>query len=149
MSQAITNVRAALHKALAKLGYANSHMQPAEGSNNHDSLLHELFIASEGESYFKKRREAALDAVKRHLIEYNDGVDEIADAAPGTEQIMLRGGHYDLVVKKANPSSRLNKTKIENKLKVDYGLSMAEVLQFMAACSDESKPATTIKAISN
>lgn len=144
MQSTTQKLRAALYRAFERLGHANSHACPR--GTNHEPILHELYVCGEGEAYFKKRRQAALDAVHRHVIALNDDVDVIAEQLPGTECIVLEGDYYELLVKKAQPSIRLNKTKLISSLRKE-GWSRDEVDEFIAECSDETKPATTIKAI--
>lgn len=148
MVMSAATVRSAVRKALAKIGNTNSHALPPN-ANNHDAVLHELYVASEIEAYAKKRREEALKAVRNHVVDVNDGVDEIDRVEPGTEQILLNGNHYTLTVKKANPAKRLNAAMVGNRLQTELGLSTGEQLKFMDACSTVSKPATTIRSIGN
>lgn len=146
MTQTVAQIRSALRKALSKLGTTNSHALPS-GGNNHDAVLHELYVASEIEAYGKKRREEALKAVRNHVIEVNNGVDEIERVDPGTEQALIHGVHYSLTVKRSNPSSRLDKTVLQNKLQTDLELDLGAALHFINDCSKTNKAATTIRAI--
>jgi len=103
--------------------------------------LHELFVAHEGWSHFDKRRKAAIqmsiDAA---------GQDEADGVLPGTEQSILDGTHYSLVVKKNNPAERIDKAKIGTSLR-KLGFDEAAVLQFMKEITITTKPATSVRAV--
>lgn len=101
---AVALVRSALQRAMANLGGRNGHALP-EGAGNHDGLLHELFVASEGSAYFKKRFDSAKNSIRDWVTEV-EGSDQISEVEPGTEQVILSGVHYDLIVKCNNPSMR-------------------------------------------
>ncbi len=136
----ITQVRSAIHAALDRVGHRNSHACPADGTNA-DPTLHELYVAHEGWAHFDKRRKAAIKA----------SVDIVGEAerdavAPGTEQSILDGKHYTLVVKKNNPAERIDRAKIGNALN-KRGFTEVEVMNFMEEIKAITKPATSVRAV--
>ena len=134
-----TTVRASLHRALDKIGLRNSHACPVGGSNT-DPLMHELYASHEGWSHFDKRRKAAI---KSCLDVATTNAD---DVAPGTEQSVLDGTYYSLVIKKNNPSERIDKAKIGTALR-KRGFDEGAVLIFMAEITNETKAATSVRAV--
>lgn len=156
MPSAVALLRSALQKSMARLGYANGHAMP-QGASNHDSVLHELFIATEGESYFKKRRDAALKAVKAYTVSNGNGTKRdttnyslgacIEEVGEGTEEVVFSAKLYGLFIKKATPSKRLDKKKLEAVL-IAEGFNQADVLKMIDEASSETKAATTVRATS-
>lgn len=136
----IAKMRSALHTALERIGHRNSHVCP-EGGTNADPTLHELFVAHEGWAHFDKRRKAAI----KECIAVA-GEDECEGVAPGTEQSVLDGDIYSLVIKKNNAAERVDKTKIGTVLR-KRGWSEAEVLSFMREITATTKPATSVRAV--
>ncbi len=133
-------VRSAIHAALDRVGHRNSHACPG-GKGNIDPYLHELFVAHEGWSHFDKRRKLAIKA----SIDVA-GQDEADKVAPGTEQSVLEGEYYSLVIKKNNPAVRIDKAKIGTALR-KLGFDEGQVVQFMTDISTETKPATSVRAV--
>ncbi len=136
----IAKMRSSLHSALERIGYRNSHICP-ESKSNVDPLLHELFVSHEGLSHFDKRRKVAISAAIKAA-----GQGAADAVAPGTEQAILDGVSYSLVIKKNNPAERIDRTKINNALH-KRGFTEAEVLKFMADVSVSTKPATSVRAV--
>lgn len=141
MTAEVAKARSSLHKALDRLGHANTHQCPAS-SSNYDRVLHELFVAHEGYAYFDKRKKNAAEAIV-------DVADKGAiDIAPGTEQAVLEGNLYSLVVKVNNPASRIVRGTIAAALmKRGWAKTNDEVNEFINDISRASKPATSIKAV--
>jgi len=137
---AIAKMRSALHTALDRVGHRNAHACPVDGTNA-DPTLHELFVAHEGWAHFDKRRKAAINASVAIV-----GEAERDAVAPGTEQSILDGNHYSLVVKKNNPAERIDRTKIGNALH-KRGFTEVEVISFMQEITATTKPATSIRAV--
>ena len=132
-------VRGSLHRALNKIGHRNAHACPPGGSNT-DPLMHELFVAHEGWSHFAKRRQVATK------MALDTATTSLDDVEPGTEQSVLEGTHYSLVVKKNNPAERIDKAKIGTELR-KLGFDEAAVIKFMAAITNTTKPATSVRAV--
>ena len=135
----VTGVRAALHRALDKIGRRNAHACPPGGSNT-DPLMHDLFTSHESWSVFDKRRKEAI----KSCLEV--ATVKVVDIEEGTEQVVLEGEHYTLVVKKNNASERVDRVKIGTELR-KRGFDEAETLQFMAAITNTTKPATSVRAV--
>ncbi len=136
----VAKVRSAIHAALERIGHRNSHACPADGTNA-DSYLHELYTAHEGLSHFDKRRKVAIKTCVDIV-----GEAEVDAVAPGTEQSILEGDHYSLVIKKNNPAERIDKTKIGTVLR-KRGWDEAEVLGFIQEVSATTKAATSVRAV--
>lgn len=136
----LTQMRSSLHAALDRIGYRNSHVCPPSKSNV-DPTLHELFVSHEMYSKGDKRRKAAIIAA----IEVA-GQSEVDDVAPGTEQSILDGEHYTLVIKKNNPAQRIDRAKISTALR-KRGFSEDEATKFILDITIETKPATSVRAV--
>ncbi len=136
----VAKMRSALHTALERIGHRNSHACPS-GDSNIDPLLHELFVAHEGWSHFDKRRKSAILEATMAA-----GQAEVDSVSPGTEQSVVEGEHYSLVIKKNNASERVDKTKINNALH-RRGFTEVEVVKFMSEITTATKPATSVRAV--
>lgn len=136
----VARVRASLHKAFAKLGYANAHACP-ESKKNYEGILHELYVSHEGKSYFEKRHNVAKDAVVELV-----GQDVVDKVAEGTTQSVLEGDAYSLAIKKNAAAMRIDKAKIGVELRKE-GWDQKKVDKFMSKISVSSKPATSIMAV--
>lgn len=136
----IAQIRSAIHAALDRVGTRNSHACPANGTNA-DPALHELYAAHEGLSHFDKRRKVAIQACIAIV-----GEAERDAVAPGTEQSILEGNHYSLVIKKNNPAERIDRAKIGNALN-KRGFTEVEVISFMDEITTITKPATSVRAV--
>jgi len=136
----LIKLRASLHGALDRIGYRNSHACP-DTTSNVDPTLHELFVSHEGLSHFDKRRKVAIKAA----IDVA-GQSEVDDVEPGTEQAILEGEHYSLVIKKNNPAERIDRAKIGTALR-KLGFSMQQADKFMLDITTETKPATSVRAV--
>ena len=132
-------IRDALFKAMKKLGYANGHKLPVTG-NNTDPLLHELYIATQGASYFTARRKKALSD-----LESNGFLSDLPE--PGDSGIVAKGKVYNLLVKVSNPANRLNHGKLIIKL-AEYGISDSDVRKILDGSKTLSAPAKAIEAVS-
>ncbi len=136
----LNQVRSSLHSALERIGHRNSHTCPVSKSNV-DPVLHELFVSHEGLSHFDKRRKLAIAEAK--LVA---GQSEIDAVVPGTEQSVIDGEHYSLVIKRDQPAKRIDRAKISTELR-KLGFSEDKATAFMLAIVSESKPATSIRAV--
>jgi len=92
-------------------------------------------------SHFDKRRKVAIKAA----IDVA-GQSEVDDVEPGTEQAILEGEHYSLVIKKNNPAERIDRAKIGTALR-KLGFSMQQADKFMLDITTETKPATSVRAV--
>ncbi len=140
MAGEFAKLRSALHTALNRIGHRNSHACPSTTSNA-DPAMHELFAAHEGWAHFDKRRKAAIKACTEIA-----GDAECEKVAPGTEQAVLDGDLYSLVIKKNNASMRVDKTLIGSALR-KKGFSEEEVARFLISIMVDTKPATSVRAV--
>jgi hypothetical protein len=138
--------RAAIHAALQRIGHHNGHACPAGASNN-DPALHEYMVATEGEAYFKKRREQARD----DLIKQCDGkaIDNVVTNVTKTKvkqsAVLLSTSNYTLTLDVAAPSKRLDEAALRNKLQTEHGMSADDVAKLIDACKKPSAPAKSYK----
>jgi len=136
----LAKMRSSLHSALERIGYRNSHVCP-ESKSNVDPTLHELFVSHEGLSHFDKRRKVAI----KSAVEVA-GQSEVDGVEPGTEQTVLDGECYSLVIKKNNPAERVDRAKIATALR-KHGFSEDQATKFMLDIIVETKPATSVRAV--
>ena len=112
-------VKQALTKALARLGTTNGHALP-ESHGNADPILHEVFVAYEGASYFDKRKKSAMKELQDSGM-----IDDADKVTAGNSAMLLNDVHYTLTLDVANPSNRLDAKKLRTELikqGIDSGL---------------------------
>jgi hypothetical protein len=149
MSHDVTMVRAKLRAALDKIGKSNGHACP-ETKSNIDPALHELFIASEAASYWKKRHDdakaAAMD-IATTPAELDVIVTRVTDNMVGESHVLADGDLYMMTLDLNKPSKRLNGTALKNLLQTSYGMSKVEVEGAFSESSSFATPAKKIKVI--
>ena len=96
-------VRAGIHRQLDTVGTKNSGALP-QGVANIDALLHDLFVANEGRSYFTAKHKQAIAAIHVHLDGNGKALPE-----PGDKAVLETGEVYDLIASVNKPYARLDK----------------------------------------
>ena len=149
MSHDVSMVRAKLRAALDKIGKSNGPACPPTDSNI-DGELHELFITAECAAYWKTRHEKAKTsamAVAMTPDELHDMVTRVSDNMVGESIMAASGDLYAMTLDLNKPALRLNSTALKSSLQIDYGLSLQQVNDAFADCSDYSAPAKKMKVV--
>ncbi len=134
----IAKLRTSLSNALEMIGHKNGHAYA--GNDNTGALLHEYFVATEGEGYFKKRRDVALKTLKESgLIE--------EEPPAGSESIVLSTKMFDLSLKKSNPSERFDKAALPKVLIKVFKATAKQIETVQSECVKEGEPSRTFRAI--
>lgn len=114
------SIKDKLFAALEKLGRSNGHSAPSS-QDPADDVMHEYFVASTGESYFKKRREQAKAKLDK-LITPEAG-DRLAKAIASTKKTemggslsVMQGEHYAFEIDIKNGASYLDTGKLKVEL---------------------------------
>lgn len=143
----INMLRAKLRKSMDNIGRNNGHACP-DTKSNVDPVLHELYVAAEGQAYFKVR----FDEAKAAALEVGEGLDKAVEGViamgAGTSVTLAEGDVYTLTADISKPAARLDQTKLRNLLQTEYGLTKANVDTAFAKCSTSNKPATKIRVAS-
>jgi len=113
---------------------------PLASDSNTDGYMHELFIAKRAEGYFKKRSDAAKEALRT-----NGFLDGMPD--PGNKAILYQGEAYILQVAVNMPTKTLDKSKLMTYLATKLGMKSEEITAMIDECSKENKPAEKIDAV--
>lgn len=140
-------LRAKLRSMFDRVGKKNGHACP-ETQSNIDPDMHELWIAAEGESYWKKRHATAKENAHDHIIDGARLAEAIAQAKremAGNEFIAGEGDLYTMTVSLKKPAQPLDKTKLKNALMTEHGMTSEQVDKLYKSCSNTNKPATSIK----
>ena len=138
MSAAFAKLKSALGTALEKIGNTNGHAYPYQ--DNTGRMLHDYYVATEGEAFFKKKREAVLKQLKDSGILSNE-----PDA--GSEAIVASTEMYDMSLKKSNPASRVDKALFAGALIKLFGAKPDKVEAFLSSVTKEGEPSRTYRAI--
>jgi hypothetical protein len=134
----IIKCKAAIQKALSKIGTTNGTAPPSSRRNIFPTL-YEFFVADTMRSNINKR----YDVAKAQLIEVTGlNLDELEDSS---SQISASTEHLDLLCKKAAGSSTIDKTMLRNELTKRYGVNTAD--QIIEASSKPRKGAVTLSAV--
>lgn len=138
--------RAAIHAALQRIGNHNGHACPTGGSNN-DPALHEYMVATEGEAYFKKRREQARDALLKQVDAnvINDVVAGVIKTNIKNSVTLVTTSNYTLTLDVSAPSKRLDEAALRNKLQTVHGMKAEEVEKLIDSCKKASAPSKSYK----
>jgi len=134
----IAKLRSSLSNALEKIGTTNGHAYT--GTSNTAALLHEYWVATEGEGYFKKRRDAALKSLKE------SGIIEKEPPA-GSESIVVTSDYFDLSLKKSNPQQRIDKALFAKALIKLFRATPDKIEAFSEEVTKEGEPSRTYRAI--
>lgn len=146
-----SEMRSKLMGALSRIGLNNGHACPQTMSNI-DPILHEYIVATDGESFFKKRRDAAKEALMSvtNNADLNDAMaDVIKNDAPTSGVVLAVGGAYKCVADVKRPVEALNKVKLRRLLINDAKLSATAVDALFERATDVRKPAVTYKVVPN
>lgn len=134
----IIKVKAAIQKALSKIGSSNG-TAPPPSRRNIFPTLYEFFVADTMRSAVNKR----YDMAKAAIIEV---ADLKLDTFPESHQaIEASTEHLDLLVKKASGALTIDKTALRNELSKRYGADTAE--EIIQLSSKERKGAVTLSAV--
>jgi len=147
MSHDVNMMRAKLHRALDKVGKTNGHACPATTSNI-DPVLHELYVTTECEAYFKTRSAAAKSAALGLSDTLDDAVQSVIDMDIGTSVTLVSGDLYTLTADISKPANRLDQRALRSWLQVECGLSQADVDHAFTECTNKNAPAKRIKVAS-
>lgn len=140
----VAKVRAAVHKALERIGTANGHACP-ESKSNHDPTLHEGLVAAEVRRYAEKRYKAWSEGIKKSGLFSEDDMPE-----PGGSAILVAGDIYGLSATVNNPASRFDKTLCINALHKHAGekLSVDLITKIIAEATVLNSPAVKLEVSS-
>lgn len=140
-----TNViKAAVIKALDRVGYHNGHSCPTS-DKNHIGFIHEYHVATIGEAYFKKRRELA----KKNLEDIiNDDARSSLDTAikrvikteVGESVTIEEADPYILSVELKNGASFLDVPALKVTLMREHKMSATEVEALIEKCTKRRDP---------
>lgn len=140
-----TNViKAAVIKALDRIGYHNGHSCPVD-ETNHIGFLHEYYVATLGESYFKKRREVAKKNLESIL---NDEATDTLDRAVkrvtkseiGESVTIEETAVYILSVDLKNGASYLDVPALRVMLMREHKMDATEVEALIEKCTKRRDP---------
>jgi hypothetical protein len=138
------SMNSALQKSLTKIGRSNG-ASPPDSQDPMDRLLHYYFIDKTAAKFF----EAQADASKSMLlaeggVPLEEKIAEILKATiknqRGESSIIAQGQYYALSYTTRKPASRLNTTKLRNKLMLEYGLKADQLDKLFEECSDTGNP---------
>lgn len=144
-------IKAKLFGALDKIGNTNGHASPAS-QDPAVPALHEYFVATHGEAYFKKRRDAAkkaLDGVlsdqqKKKLTAAVTGVkqNEVADTCT-----LVETDPYVLSVDVKNGASFLDVQQLKVTLMREHKMDATKVEALIESCTNRRDPSQSWKVV--
>ena len=141
------SIKDKLFAALEKIGKSNGHSTPSS-QDPADSAMHEYFVASLGESYFKKRRENAKKGLDKLIGP--EAAERLAKAILGVKKSelgtsigVLDGEHYGFTIELKNGASFLDTKAL--KVELMKRMTSIEVDTIFDRCSDRREPAQSWK----
>lgn len=144
-------IKAKLFTALDKIGNSNGHAAPASQDPVVPSL-HEYYVATHGEAYFKKRRENAkkcFDAIlndqqKKRLEKI---IAETKTSEVGDSCTLVETDPYVLSVDVKNGASFLDVSLLKVTLMREHKMNATQVEALIEKCTDRRDPSQSWKVV--
>lgn len=147
MSHDTAMLRAKVRKAMDKIGNTNGQTCPPS-QHNHDPLMHELFVAAEGQSFFKKRYDDAKKKVFEAALtkkELTDITKRVTDTMAGESITPIVGEVYSLSIEVCRPAASVDETALRNYMRTDLCLSPEVVDAAFKHAAKYARPAKRVK----
>jgi hypothetical protein len=144
-----TQIKAHIFNAMDMIGKSDKHQTPAS-QDPMTPLLHEYFVATHGEAYFKKRREAAKKVLDKHLSEQQkeklmNAVVEVKQNEVGDTCTLVETDAYVFSVEVKNGASFVDMGVLKNTLMKQYRLTATEVEALIEKATDRREPSQSWK----
>lgn len=149
MSHDVSMLRAKLRASMDKIGKTNGHAMP-QSSSNIDGQLHELYVASEAQAYWKTRHDKAKAAaleVAMPADELQEIVDRVIKNNAGESVIAAEGELYTMTIDMSKPADRLDAAALRSHLRIECGLTPEQLDAAWNAATKQSSPAKRIKVL--
>lgn len=149
MSHDINMLRAKLRKSLENIGRTNGHAMPPSTSNI-DGVLHELFVTAEAMAYFKTRYDEAKDKALEVALapgELEDIVTRVTDNMQGESVVCAEGDLYVMTMDLSKPSARFDQKAMRNYMRIELGMSPADIDKAFEAATSLASPAKKVKVL--
>jgi len=137
MSKDAAFLRGELTEALEAVGKDGA--TKYTGNDKTGGMLHEYYVCTEAEGYFKKRREVALDVIK---AEFDDGI-----VSQGSEAVLISSTHYDLILKVSNAPQRFDKALLPKALIDVFGATREQIDAIMELVTKDGSPSRSYRAV--
>lgn len=140
----MSKIRTKLFAALDKIGNANGHGVP-ESQDPAVPLLHEYYVATHGEAYFKKRREVAKKALENTLSpiakkELERAVTSVKETEMASSVTLTETEPYILSVDIKNGASFLDVAALKVTLMREYKMDATKVEALIESCTSRRNP---------
>lgn len=143
------SVKQKLFAALEKIGNTNGHSCP-ENQDPAVASLHEYYVATDGEAYFKKRRENAKKKLEKDLSaplkkKLDKSVSDVKDSEVANTCTLIETEPYVLSVDIKNGATYLDVPKLKVALMRDYKMNATAVEALIEKCTDRRDPSKSWK----
>jgi len=144
-----TNIKAKLFAALEKLGKQNGHSAPTS-QDMAVGKLHEYYVSSHGEAYFKKRRELAKKELDKFLTQIQqkkimDTVVSVKRTEVADTCTIIETDPYIFSVDVKNGASFLDTGALKVALMRDHKMNATEVEALIEKCTSRRDPSQSWK----
>lgn len=144
-------VKQALFASLDKVGNTNGHASP-QSQDPIVPYLHEYYVTTLGESYFKKRRENAKKELNKRLTEVQltklkKAADEVAKNQVADTCALVESDHYMLNVEIKNGASYFDVATLKVRLMRDYKMDATEVEAIIESCTLRRDPSQSWQVV--
>lgn len=146
MTQTFAQMRSKLMGALARIGTNNGHACP-QSLSNIDPVLHEYLVATDGASFFSKRRDAAKEALLSvaDTEAINDAKARATKLDAGENDVLIAQGEvYRATVDVKRPAERLDRGKLRKALLAE-GMTVETIEKVLDRSMTKQSPAVSIK----
>ena len=138
-----------VNKALDRVG-SQSGSAPEHSQDSSDEVMHEYFVSTIGESYFKKRREIAKKSLNKIVTleaEYrlDAAVDITKETESGSTIQVMDGENFSLSVEIKNGATFLNMNKLRNAIMKACALNITEVDALVEGAKERRDPTQSWK----
>lgn len=143
------SIKEAVNKALEKIGHHNGHGVPTT-QDPMVPLVHEYNVATQGESYFKARREKAKKELTKSLTDVQNeaiatAVKETKKLGTGKSVSIVETDPYILSVETKKGASFLDTQKLKVELLTKHKMTMTDVDALIERCTGERDPSQSWK----
>lgn len=144
-------VKQALFASLDKVGNTNGHACP-QSQDPIVPYLHEYYVATLGESYFKKRRDNAKKELNKQLTDVQLSklkkvVDDVSKSRVANTCALVESDHYTLNVDIKNGASYFDVATLKVRLMRDYKMDATEVEALIESCTLRRDPSQSWQVV--
>lgn len=138
------SIKQKLFAVLDKIGNTNGHSCP-ESQDPAVPLLHEYFIATDGEAYFKKRREVAKKKLEKELSaplkkKLDKHVADVKETEVADTCTLTETEHYVLSVDVKNGASYVDMADLKVMLMREHKMNATAVEALIEKCTKRREP---------